>query len=169
MNIGNIIGMASGIKFVNGKIRPKFGKGAIIGIVIMSLFLILSLIALFYGFLNFDSELILIGLGGSFSMGGLLLISPYTQKSKNYYIEFESDNSLNNFKLIYKKKLVALQYRIDNNGKIAFSNNNNKLSCISYADGSKMSNFTKYKIINYFTKWLTDNDLISDEVTSTLE
>lgn len=32
-----------------------------------------------------------------------------------------------------------------------------------------MTNFTKYKINNYFTKWLSDNDLMSDEITSTFE
>ena len=46
-------------------------------------------------------------------------------------------------------------------------NNESKLSCISYADGSKMSNFVKYKIINYFTKWLNDNNLLSSETTIT--
>lgn len=55
------------------------------------------------------------------------------------------------------------------NGKITFYNNNNKLSCISYKDGSNMSNLTKYKIMNYFTKWLNDNGLMSDEITTTFE
>lgn len=38
-----------------------------------------------------------------------------------------------------------------------------------YDDGSKMSNFTKYRIINYFTAWLLDNDYLSKEVTTTFE
>ena len=169
MNIGNVAGIALGIKLINGKIKPKFGKGAIIGIIIMFLLLIAFLIGFIYGLLSFDFEFIFMCACGLFGFGYILLISPYTQSSKNYYIEFESENSLNNFKLSYKKKLVAIQYKIDNNGKIAFSNNNSKLSCISYADGSKMSNLTKYKIINYFTKWLNDNGLMSDEITSTFE
>lgn len=169
MNVGNVAGIALGIKLINGKIKPKFGKGAIIGIIIMFLLLFASLIGFIYGLLNFDVELIFGGACGLFGFGYLLLISPYTQNSKNYYIEFESENSLNNFKLNYKNKLVAIQYKIDNNGKIAFLNNNSKLSYISYADGSKMSNLTKYKIINYFTKWLNDNDLMSSEITSTFE
>lgn len=169
MNIGNITGIALGIKLVNGKIKPKFGKWAIIGIIIMFLLLIASLIGFIYGLLSFDFEFIFMCACGLFGFGYLLLISPYTQSSKNYYIEFESENSLDNFKLNYKNKLVAIKYKIDNNGKIAFSNNSSKLSCISYADGSKMSNITKYKIINYFTKWLNDNGLMSNEITSTFE
>lgn len=169
MNIGNVAGVALGIKLTNGKFKPKFGTGAIIGTAIIFLLLIASLIGFIYGLFDSDFELIFIGILGLFVFGYVLLISPYTQNSKNYYIEFESENFLNNFKLSYKNKLVAVQYKIGNNGKIAFLNNNNKLSCISYADGSKMSNFTKYKIINYFTRWLNDNGLISNEVTTTFE
>lgn len=55
------------------------------------------------------------------------------------------------------------------NGKIAFSNNSSKLSCIEYADGTRMSNFVKYEIINYFSKWLNDNNLLSSEITTTFE
>ena len=69
----------------------------------------------------------------------------------------------------YRGKLVNIQHKIDNQGKIAFANNSSKLSCISYADETKMSNFVKYKIINYFTRWLNDNDLLSSDVTSTFE
>ena len=37
MNIGNFVGAALGIKLVNGKIKPKYGVGAIIGIAIFAL------------------------------------------------------------------------------------------------------------------------------------
>lgn len=53
--------------------------------------------------------------------------------------------------------------------KLLISNNASKLSCISYTDGSKMSNLVKHKVINYFSKWLDDNGLMSDEITSTFE
>ena len=53
----------------------------------------------------------------------IILINPYTQNKNNYYIEFESENSLANFRLYYKNKLVNIKYKIDNNGKIAFANN----------------------------------------------
>ncbi len=100
-----------------------------------------------------------------------------SQNKNDYYIEFESENSLANFKLYYKNKLVNIKYKIDNNGKIAFAYNNSKLDCISYADadadadadGTKMSKLTKFRIINYFTKWLNDNHLMSEEITTTLE
>lgn len=165
----NIVGIALGIKLVNGKIKLKFDKKKIIGIVIMIIIFIASLIGLIPSILNFNIELIFVCLSGICVSGYLLLISPYTQNPENYYIEFESESSLNNFKLSYKNKLVTIRYKIDNNGKIAFYVNNNKLSCISYKDGSNMSNLTKYKIMNYFAKWLNDNGLMSDEITTTFE
>lgn len=169
MNVENVVGIALGIKLVNGKIKPKYGKGAIFATIIMFLLLIASLIGFIYGVLNLNTEFIFMCACGLFGFGYLLLISPYTQNPNNYYIEFESEDSLNNFKLNYKNKLVSIQYKIDNNGKISFLNNASKLSCISYADGSKMNNLTKYKIINYFVKWLNDNELMSNEITSTFE
>ena len=169
MNVESVVGIALGIKLVNGKFKPKFGASAIIVIIAMLLLLVASLIGFIYGLMNLNLEFIIMCSCGLFGLGYILLISPYTQSSKNYYIEFESENSLNNFKLNYKNKLVHIQYTIDNNGKIAFLSNNNKLSCISYVDGSKMGNLTKYKIINYFTKWLNDNGLMSNEITTTFE
>lgn len=165
----NIVGIALGIKLVNGKIKLKFDKKGIIDIVIMIIIFIASLIGLIPSILNFNIELIFVCLSGICVSGYLLLISPYTQNPENYYIEFESENSLNNLKLSYKNKLVTIRYKIDNNGKITFYDNNNKLSCISYKDGSNMSNLTKYKIMNYFAKWLNDNGLMSDEITTTFE
>lgn len=169
MNIGNFVGAALGTKLVNGKIKPKYGIIGVIGVIIMMLFFIGSFCLFIYGLINMNFEFILIPLIGIASFGYLLLINPYTQKSSNYYIEFQNENSLAGFKLSYKGKLVNIRYKIDNNGKIAFASNSSKLSCISYADGTQMSNLVKYKIINYFTKWLKDNKLLSSEVTSTFE
>lgn len=169
MNIGNMAGIALGVKLVNGKFKPKFGVKAIIGVVIQAILCIGFLIGLIYGIVTLNLEFIIMCSLGVFSFGYFLLISPYTQSSKNYYIEFVSENSLVGFKLLYKNKPVSVLYKIDNQGKIAFANNNSKLSCISYADGSKMSNLTKYKIINYFTRWLNDNGLISNEITTSFE
>ena len=169
MNVGNLVGITLGIKLMNGKFKPKYGAGAIVGIIIMVLFLIGFSCAFIYGLINMNVEFIIIPALGIFGFGYLLLVSPYTQKSSNYYIEFQSENSLAGFKLSYKGKLVNIQYKIDSQGKIAFANNGSKLSCISYADGTKMSNLVKYKVINYFAKWLNDNGLISSEITATFE
>ena len=169
MNVGNIVGIILAVKATNGKIKPKFGKKAIIGLSFMLFLLLISFIGFIYGLLSFNFELLLSCFCCLLCLAYLFLISPYTQNTKNYYIQFASENSLNNFQLYYKNKLVAIKYKIDNNGKIAFSSNDNKLSCVSYADGSKMSNLTKYKIINYFAKWLNDNDLASNEITTTFE
>ena len=157
------------IKLISGKIKPKITIGGVVGIFIFSLLLIATVVGFVYGIVKFDIVITLIGGIGFFSFGYLLLISPYTQFSKNYIIEFPNENSLVDFKLIYKGKQVLIKYGIDITGKLFYVNNNSKLSCISYLDGSNMSNFTKYKIINYFTRWLEDNDLISNEVTSSLE
>ena len=169
MVVENIVGTAIGIKLINGKIRPKYGKSAYIILIIMALFSLGLIGLLIYGLIKMNFEYIIISILGLFGFGYIFLITPYTQKASNYYIEFQSENSLEGFKLSYKGKLVNIQHKIDKNGKIAFANNGNKLSCISYADGTKMSNLVKYKIINYFTKWLNDNKLLSDEVTATFE
>ncbi len=169
MNMGNFVGAMLGIKLVNGKISPKYGTAAIVAMIIMVFFFILFCGTMIYGLINIDMEVIVMSVCGLYGFGYLLLISPYTQKSSNYYIEFQSENSLAGFKLAYKGRWVNIQYRLDNQGKFAFANNRNKLSCLSYVDGTKMSNLEKYKIINYFSKWLKDNGLLSLEVTSTLE
>ena len=169
MNAGNITGIILGIKMVNGKFKPKYGASAIISMTLFILVLIGSIIAFIYGIANTNIEFIIFPSLLIFSISYVLLISPYTQKASNYHIEFQSDNSLAGFRLLYRNKLVNILYRIDQNGKIAFVNNISKLSCISYADGSKMNNIVKYKIINYFSKWLHDNNLLSNEVTVTFE
>lgn len=169
MNVASVVGTALGIKLVNGKLKPKFSSSAIIVIAIMILSIIGLLCALIYGVINFNIEFIIFPSIGIFGFGYLLMASPYTQKSSNYNIEFQSENSLQDFKLFYKGKLINIQYKIDPNGKIAFMNNYHKIDCISYADGTKMSNLVKYKIINYFSKWLNDNNLLSSEVTVTFE
>ena len=169
MDIENFVGIPLGIKLVNGKIKPKYGVSSIIGIVIMTLIFIAFFCAFIYGLINMNLEFIIMPNFGMFGFGYMLLISPYTQKSSNYYIEFKNEDTLADFKLSYKGKLVNINYKIDDNGKIAFSNNSSKLSCIEYADGTRMSNFVKYKIINYFSKWLNDNNLLSSEITTTFE
>lgn len=169
MNTGNVVGTGLGIKLVNGKFKPKYNKFAYIVLAIM-FFIFLGFIAGFiYGIINLNIEVIVMCFISIVSLGYLLLITPYTQSSKNYYIEFESQDSLSGFKLKYKNKLVFIKYIIDNEGKIAFADNNSKLKCISYADGSKMLNITKYKIMNYFSKWLHDNNLMSKQITLSFE
>lgn len=169
MNIGGLVGVGLGIKLVNGKIKPKQGIGAKLGITIMVILLLVAIVGLIYTIFNFNSELFVCCLLGIFCLVYLLLISPYTQKSDNYYIEFQNENSVVGFKLYYKGKLVNIQYKVDKEGKIAFANNQKKLNCISYADGSKMSNLEKYRVLNYFGKWLQDNKLFSSEITVTFE
>lgn len=169
MKLESLVGISLGINSVNGKMKPKFGKKVIVSIIFFAILEIIFIFGFVYFLININIENIIIFGAGALSIIYFLLISPYTQNSKNYYIEFNKNDSKIDFKLSYKGKLVDIKHKIDNDGKICFSNNSSKLSCISYADNSKMSNFTKYKIINYFTKWLSDNDLLSNSVTVTFE
>lgn len=169
MGVENLAGAYLGIKLVNGKIKPKYGIGAMIGITIMIIALIGFIIGIINGIMSSNLELIIVFAIGIIAIGYLLLISPYTQNSNNYYIQFQHENSLENFKLKYKNKEITIKYKIGKDGKISFANNNSKLDCISYSDGSNMSNFTKYRIINYFSKWLNSNNLLSSDVTVTFK
>jgi len=124
---------------------------------------------LVFGIINGNYELVFMALIAIPACTYFLLITSYFQRSKNYLIEFLNDNSLEGFKLFYKGKLVDIKYIIDNEGRIAYANDKNKLSCFSYADGTKMSHFTKYRVMNYFTLWLHNNNLLSNKTTVTLE
>lgn len=169
MKDGNIVGISLGMKLVNSKFKPKYGSSGIVFVIFVPTITLIFLGVLIYGIMNMDIEMIAVPSITIFCLGYIMFISPYFQSSKNYYIKFESEDSLNNFELFYKNKKVNVQYKIAHDGKIAFLKNNNKLECLSYHDGSKMSTFTKYKIINYFTKWLSDNKLLSNEVATTFE
>lgn len=164
-----IIRQLIGVKLINGKLKPNFGKLEIIRSIILLLFFIGFLILFVFGIINSNLELIIMPLLGILSCGYILLVLPYYQKSSNYYIEFLSENTLEGFILSYKNKPVEIKYRVDSEGKIAFADDKSKLSCVSYSDGSKMSNFTKYRIINYFGKWLFDNNLMSEEIRVSFE
>ena len=171
--VEGVVGATIGIKLVNGKLRPK--KRGKVKIYLLFAFLgvvfILPL-AWFIGKLvtgTFDVILFASAIiCGSFLIY-LLMISPYTQNPNNYDIEFKDENTLAGFKLYYKSKLVNVLYKVDKYGKIAFADNNNKLNCVSYADGSVMKKVDKYRIVNYFALWLTENDLVSKEVTFVFE
>lgn len=113
MNIGNLTGIELGIKALNGRFKPKYTKGAIVCIIIFLSFIVGFILALVYGMINLNLEFIIMPTIGIWAFGYMLLISPYTQRRKNYSIEFEKENTLKNFKLFYKGKLVNIDYKID--------------------------------------------------------
>lgn len=165
-----ITGTSLGIKLINGKIKPK--KRSIktsIVIIIFILLLIIFSITFLYGLINLNIEYMLFCGITIWGISYLLLISAYTQNSNNYYIKVKTDDSFEGFELYYKKRKIALKFFIDNEGKFKWANNNSKLKCISYFDGTKMRNFTKYRIINYFSAWLLENDYLSKDVSVTFE
>lgn len=171
--IGSAVGTAIGIKLVNGKLRPKKrGKFKIILIflflsIVFSVPLVVFFVKLAQG--KIDFILLITSLICFSFLVYVIMISPYCQNAKNYDIEFIDENTLAGFKLYYKGKLVNVLYKVDQYGKIAWKYNENKLSCVSYADGSVMKKIDRYRIVNYFTLWLTENDLISKEVTFVFE
>lgn len=171
MNIVSDMLISSGVvKLMSGKIKPKKkGIGTYFALAFYVLGIIGSTIALGYGIFDFNIECILYGLIGVFAFGYLFLISPYTQNSNNYYIKVQNENSFEGFELFYKKRKVELKYLVDKEGKFKFENDTNKLNSVSYSDGTKMSNFIKYRIINYFAAWLMDNNYLSEEVTVSFE
>lgn len=165
-----IAGSSIGIKLVNGKIRPK--KRSIktnIVIIIFIILLVIFFLLLLYGFIHMKMEYILYGGITVWGASYVLLISAYTQSSKNYYIKVHKEDSFEGFELYYKKKKVELLFQVDEEGKFKWANNHSKLKCISYSDGTSMHNFTKYRIINYFSAWLLENDYLSKEATVTFE
>lgn len=62
-----------------------------------------------------------------------------------------------------------MDYKIDAEGKVAFVDNKHKIDSVSYSDGSQMSRLEKFKIVNFFTQWLYNNNLLSKEVKTSFE
>lgn len=156
------IGAGSGIKAANGKVRPKYGIGGVLTVIANILLIIGFCFMFFDGIMNTDIAAIISSAVGIFALGYLLSINAYAQRSDNYSFEFETNKK---FALSYKGKPVLIKHTFDKNGKVMFSDDSNKLNCISYADGSYMSKRTKYKILNYSGRWLSDNNVLSDKVT----
>jgi len=169
INVANLVGIGIGMKLVNGKFKPKVGKSSIFAVIFFILMFIGCAFAFVYNIINFNLRLIILCGGGMYGIIYMLLISHVLQPAKNYYITFQSEESLEGFELLYKDKKVNILYTVDAQGKIMFADNAKKTNCVSYADGSKMSKMTKYRIVNYFAQWLIENNLMSDEVTVSLE
>lgn len=150
-------------------IQRKKDVAVYISIVCFCLALVAFLFTLIGAILKFNLGVASIALVGTSCVGYILLINAYTQPSKNYYIKIKNENSFEGFELYYKEKLIDLKYEIDKNGKFKWPNSKAKLECISYLDGTNMSNFTKYKIINYFSTWLQENDYLSKDVVIKIE
>lgn len=154
---------------LNGIMKVKLP----LGIFLILPFFILLLIMMFFLFIyevsnNNIYNSFMYGIG-IFSLIYILGISPYFQKSNNFVIVFENDDSLEGFKLYYKGNLVKILYYLDYDGLFAFYNNSRKIKCISYENSKHISNFTKYIIINYLTEWLKQKKLLSADVSNSYE
>ena len=150
-------------KFITGKFKPQYSKVDFtinLGLDIILVIVTVIFVCEVFKFANADLGVLLISAILIPLLDYVILLSPYQQYTENYYIEFEDENTLNGFKLFYAKKEVAVSYKINEEGKIVFDQED-KLKCFNYADGSRMSSLRKRRIINYFTAWLKDKDLIS--------
>lgn len=158
-----------GIQLVNGRIRPKFGPFATFVKALFFLGSFALFLYLFYVGIVENFEYVIISLVSIAALVYVALITPEFQNPKNYSIKLKDPNSLEGLELYYKEKLVKINYKIDEEGKIAFVDNKNKTKHISYASEEGMSRFEKFKIINFFIKWLHDNNLLSKEVKASFE
>lgn len=160
-------GAAIGIHLVNGKLRPKATSKAL-GMVIMWV----GTLALFGvgGLLTYQEDYgkALFVLTGAFVWLYCVSLSPAMQSGRNYDISLP-DGTLNSLQVIYKGKQVLVDYSLDESGLFVWRDNAHKLSCLRYADGSKMSGTKKYKIINYLNYTLVQAKLLSLKVTVTFE
>ncbi len=152
-------------KLVSGEFRPKCSKGNFVINFILDVCLIIVTVLFIKTTLNpqnvdprlFIGEGILI-----FILDYIMLLSPYQQYPRNYKIELSKENSLEDFKLFYKNKPLNIQYELNEEGKFSFKEPKKRLECIEYENNKCMSNLTKRRILNYFTAWLKENELLAE-------
>jgi len=150
------------MKLVNGKFAPKCSKKDLfvnfvldLGLICVTTLFILEVIKLSEANLSIlILSAILIPI-----LDYIILLSPDQQYTENYRIELKSENSIDGFKLFYRKRELTVSYKIEE-GKIIFDDSKNNFT---YKDGTKISYLTKQRIINYFSKWLSQNDLLFED------
>ena len=163
--IGKGLGVYLGIKLVNGKLKPKFGKVRYIGLAFFGLLVALGVFLLWIGLTNGDSlddiymPILMIAAGMY-----IILISPVMVKDVSVVIEEGGT-----VKVFHKDREVTVALVKDDKGNFNFAKPNDKHNCVWYTDGSKMSSFNKYRVVNYLVDALHTNGLLSDEVRTTLE
>jgi len=105
------------------------------------------------------------GLGLVFVAVCIYFISMAGQSIKNYRFEFAPNQGLRDFKLFYKGVEIAIDYKLDKDGRFMWGDYRSKAKCITYADGRKASlffnNYTKYRIMNYMSGLFEQNNLMS--------
>lgn len=105
------------------------------------------------------------GLGLVFVAVCVYLISMAGQNAGNYRFEFVPDQGLKNFKLYYKDIEIAIDYKLDKEGRFMWGDYRSRAKCITYADERKadllFNNFTKYRIMNYMSGLFEQNNLMS--------
>ena len=156
----------------NGRMKvKKMPANAYVAFVFFILLAIAPFPLLISGIVDFGAEYILMQLLIMVAVIFLLKISPYTQSSKSYYIEFLNENSCIGLKLYYNGKQVAIPYKVDRLGKVIMDNYEStaKIASICYIDGTNINTRTQYKITYYFVRWLIDNNLMSDDPSGTFK
>lgn len=175
MNSDNI----AGVEFSNGEMHLRNGRmkvrkmpaNAYVAFFIFILIAIAPFLLLISGIVDFGAEYIFMQLLIMVAVIFLFKISPYTQSSKSYYIEFSNENSCIGLKLYYNGKQVVIPYKVDRLGKVIMDNYEStaKIDSIRYIDGTNINTRTQYKITYYFANWLFDNNLLSDDPSGTFK
>lgn len=164
MRVGEMAGIAISTKVMNNKLKPNFGPGRYIA---FSMFVLLALGFLaisVMGFMKGDIGQALTGIVATALVIYAICITPLMVKDVKVTI---TEN--NEIHVFHKKKEVIVDLVKDEEDKYDFANPLNKISCIRYADGSKMPAFYKYRVCNKLVEVLGQSQLLSKNVRLTLE
>ena len=171
MNVTRYVVSYEVAKAISGKFKPnlKDKRKAYIALTIMAVFgfvlFAMGVGTMFSG--DIGSGLMLFV--GGFAFVYLICLSPWTQNPNNYRFEINEGEPIEALRVYYKGKLVSIDFVVDEDGKVRFASNESKHSCVRWADGTHMSQFTTYRIINVFMKHMADINMLSDSVTVTFE
>lgn len=160
------------VKLMSGKMKPLKTKviGNIMSWLLIAIMLVVSVYELYYSFIYGDLPNMLLGAFCIYCTGYLFYVFPGMQNPKNYEIHYASETSLKDgFSMYYKGNPVKIRYVLDKKGHFAFADEKNKHKCVSYANGKKMKNATKYRIVNYIATYFMSMGLLSDNTTITFE
>lgn len=104
-----MLGTLIGMQIVNGRIRPKFGKAAIIKKIILMGVMLAGFLYLFYLGVKGESYYLLLSLIGIASLIYIMVITPEFQNPNNYSIKLKNEDSLEGCQLLRPIEVRSLQ------------------------------------------------------------
>lgn len=161
----NLVGVAVGTKLINNKLKPSKSKSSrVFGILFFLVCIVGGIMLGLHSLVVGDYQTVIISVVGVIAFSYGLALAPVCVKDVEVGITKEKD-----IVVTHKGKEVQVDLKKDSKGKYLFANPTKKHLCVRYADNSHISNFNRYRIVNYLASALMDNDLLSDEVKLTLE